>query len=346
MATKAKTQQDVDQMSVKDRLWDSLSNVYGQKTEDSNKAYDQAMSQADRQLLSRGMQRSSYGAQTLANIGQQKIEAQNKIASEQIADYENRLYQIERDEKADEQWERQFAENVRQYDTTLAYNKERAAVADQQWQKSFDYQTERDKVADQQWQTTFNYQTERDKVADQQWQKAFDYQAGRDAVADQQWQKTYDLQLQQWQDQLSQWDQQFNYTKMSDEQKTAYNTVVGILANGNDPSDELLAKAGISRADANAMKAQVKASGGGSGSKSGSGSGGSNGTPTDADVESEFNPIPALNLADTVMNALNRPGLAYEVKAQQEAEKNKNQYPALTNKLTNLTKDALTKKRT
>ena len=77
--TTARTQQDVDNMSKKDRLWDSLNYSYGLKREDSERQYDKAYSQADRQALSRGMQRSSYNAQNLANINQQKINASTSL---------------------------------------------------------------------------------------------------------------------------------------------------------------------------------------------------------------------------------------------------------------------------
>jgi hypothetical protein len=52
---------------------------------------------------------------------------------------------------------------------------------------------------------------------------------------------------------------------MSDDQKLSYNYVAQIIANGNDPSDDLLRRAGLSREDANAMKAQAQKSSGGGG---------------------------------------------------------------------------------
>ena len=49
--TVARNQTDVNNMSARDRLWDSLNYSYGQKREESDKAYDRAISQQDRQLL-------------------------------------------------------------------------------------------------------------------------------------------------------------------------------------------------------------------------------------------------------------------------------------------------------
>lgn len=161
--TTAKTKQDVENQDRRQRLWDSLDYSYGRQREESAKSFAQAYSQADRQMLGRGMQRSSYGAQTLANINKQGIDAQNDIYAAQIADYQNRLTDIENQEKEDERWERQFE-----------YQQQRDTVADTQWQTQFDYGKSRDTVADQQWQTQFDYQKTRDTTSDKQWKMQFD----------------------------------------------------------------------------------------------------------------------------------------------------------------------------
>ena len=62
-----------------------LQATYDKQREASRKNYAQMYSQADRQMLSRGMQRSSYAAQTLANISEQGVEAQQTIADQQAA---------------------------------------------------------------------------------------------------------------------------------------------------------------------------------------------------------------------------------------------------------------------
>lgn len=335
--TTAKTKKDVDEMSKADRLYDSLSYSYGKKGERIEKEYNKAYSQADRQALSRGMQRSSWNGQTLAGINAQKINALNDNESNLIADYENRLFDIENKEQEQANWEKQFSENQRQYNENMAYSRERAAVSDQQWADQFKYQQTRDTVADAQWQKQYDeqrrqfdanmaYQRERANVSDAQWQKTYEenlrefnaqfaenqrqynenlaYQKERAAASDQQWQREYEanradtawsqaFQTQQyadsradtawsqalterqyadnradtawqqafsekqWQAQLDQWNKEFNYTQMSDEQKINYNYVTYALQNGNDVSDEMLRKAGISRADFNAMKTQA-----------------------------------------------------------------------------------------
>lgn len=182
MATVARTKQDVDNMTKQERLWDSLNHAYGQQRESSDKSFDRAYSQADRQALSRGMQRSSYNAQNLANINQQKIEAQNNIWNNQIADYENRLGALESEEAEAERWERQFEAN-------------RADVA---WNQNF--------------------------------------QQGQADLAAQQWER------------------EFTRGTDSADRQLAASYVSAIVAQGGTPSDDLLARAGLSRADAEAMR--------------------------------------------------------------------------------------------
>ena len=138
--TEAQTKEDVDLMEKKQRLWDSLSYSYGKQLEQSDASYNKAISQQDRALLGRGMQRSSYGMQTLGSLQNQKVKAQNDIGYAQIADYENRLYQLERDDVADKQWERSFAENQRQFNENLGFQKSEAERAQKNWQAEYDEQ--------------------------------------------------------------------------------------------------------------------------------------------------------------------------------------------------------------
>ena len=42
--TTARNQQDVDKMATKDRVWDSLNYSYGKKREESDRAYEKAIS--------------------------------------------------------------------------------------------------------------------------------------------------------------------------------------------------------------------------------------------------------------------------------------------------------------
>lgn len=321
----ATTQADVDAQDSRTRLWQSLNYSYGNQIKKSNEDYANAISQADRQALSRGMGRSSYNNQTLANLRNKQAEAANDIRSAQIADYQNRVGQIEQQEAENERWERQFAETQKQNEWQRAFQESEAARTQGNWEQ--EYAANRaDTAWNQNFQTSqFNYQQQRDTVADQQWQKQYDeqlrqfnenmaYQRERANVSDAQWQKEYDEKLRQfneqmaqeesqfkanlafqqseaqrqqsnwekdyaagrsdtawqqsfsekqWQAQQDQWKQEFDYNKKTTEQKLAYETAVTILGNGGDPSDALLKQAGLSRADANAMKKKVSSGGGG-----------------------------------------------------------------------------------
>lgn len=191
----AASQADVDAQDARTRLWQSMNYMYGKQKEQSDKSYDQAVSQADRSMLQRGMQRSSYNSQVQANLLNQKVKAQNDIDAAQIADYQSRISQLEQQELENE-WK----------------------------QKEFDFQ-----------------QAEADRA-----QSNFEIQQA--------------FNEKQWEAQQDQWKQEFEYNKKSDTQKLAYNYVVSIIGNGGSPSDALLAQAGLSRADANAMSSKTNGS--------------------------------------------------------------------------------------
>lgn len=64
---------------------DSLQATYDKQREASAEQYRQVYSQADREMLRRGMQRSSYGLQTLANVNQAGAKAQQQLYDQQGA---------------------------------------------------------------------------------------------------------------------------------------------------------------------------------------------------------------------------------------------------------------------
>jgi len=212
--TTARNQQDVENMNVRDRLWDSLNYSYGKKREDSDKSFAKAYSQAVNQGIKTGMQRSSYGAQTLANIDKQKIDAQNDIYDQQIADYENRLYQIERDEKADQQWEAEFGETQKQNEWSRNFQQNEANRTQARWESEFGETQKQNE-----WNR--NYQESRAAVADAQWEKEYQralnefneqmaYQRERANVSDAQWEKEYQEKLRQFNEQMAENKRQFD----------------------------------------------------------------------------------------------------------------------------------------
>lgn len=124
---------------------------YAQQQEESAKQYRQAYSQVDREILRRGMQRSSYGAQRLANVNLEQAEAAQKIQDAQAGAEGNLDAQIAQlqgqladtlagydagqagdvmaryNELQSEEYDRareaaQYAESIRQSDQQLAYS--------------------------------------------------------------------------------------------------------------------------------------------------------------------------------------------------------------------------------
>lgn len=125
----ATSQEDVNGQDSKTRLWQSLNYTYGRQREQSDKQYADAVSQTDRQAQARGMGRSSYNNQTLANLRQKGIEANNDIYAAQIADYQNRLTELESKE-AEEAWkQKQFDEQVRQFNENQAFQERQNQLA-------------------------------------------------------------------------------------------------------------------------------------------------------------------------------------------------------------------------
>lgn len=102
-ASSALTRSDIDKLSGADRLWAGLEYGYNQQRDAMQKQYDKAFSETGRQMLARGMQRSSYGAQTQANIRTQGAEELAKSYQQQASDYASRLTDLENQE-----WQKQF----------------------------------------------------------------------------------------------------------------------------------------------------------------------------------------------------------------------------------------------
>ena len=218
----AMTAEDVNNQDARTRLWQSLDYSYGNQIKKSNESYAQAYSQADRQALSRGMGRSSYNNQTLANINLKKAEAENDIRAAQIADYQSRIGQIEQQEKEDERWERQYADSRADAEWNKAFQ-----------QNQFDYTKSQDALAQQNYLKEFEYKQGRDAIADQQWQKQYDeslrqfneqmaYQKERAKVSDAQWQKTYEENLRQFNEQMAKQEAQFKYQQEQDAYNRAF----------------------------------------------------------------------------------------------------------------------------
>lgn len=146
---------------------EGLQRTYDKQREASQKEYENAYSRADRQQLSRGMQRSSYTAQVLANLTQEGAEAQQELWNAQGAAEGN--IDAQRTQLA-----AQLADQLSQYGASeaadvLARIKE---LEDQEYDRGRENDQYKNSLSAQIYQ--FLYQGEQDKIAQDQWQKEFD----------------------------------------------------------------------------------------------------------------------------------------------------------------------------
>ena len=146
---------------------DGLQRTYDKQREASQKEYENAYSRADRQQLSRGMQRSSYTAQVLANLTKEGAEAQQELWDAQGAAEGN--IDAQRTQLA-----AQLADQLSQYSASeaadvLARIKQ---LEDQEYDRVRENDQYKNSLSAQIYQ--FLYQGEQDKIAQDRWQKEFD----------------------------------------------------------------------------------------------------------------------------------------------------------------------------
>ena len=161
--------------------------------------------------------------------------------------------------------QRDFDEQVRQ--ANLDENYRRDTLAEQQRQANMDESYRRDTLAEQQRQADMD---EAYRQAAMQWQQetdARDYARNvleSDRAYEEQ-QRQFDWQMNE---NIRQFNESMNWEKMSNDQKYAAQYALAILENGQMPSLELLKAAGLSKADAEKLMAQIQpASGGGTTTK-------------------------------------------------------------------------------
>lgn len=159
---------------------EGLQSSYDKAREASAQQYRQAYSQADRQMLSRGMQRSSYTGQTLANISAQGAEAQQALWDEQIA-AETHIDQ-QRTQLAQQlaaqlaSYDAQQASDIlarlqaledTEYDRSVQAGQQRASLATQMFQ--YLYQMGRDNITDQEFMLQYLFGAHQQDVSEYQW---------------------------------------------------------------------------------------------------------------------------------------------------------------------------------
>lgn len=261
-AAQAKTKEDVDAQDTRTKLYQSLAFTYGRQMDESDKAYDKEVSRQANAALARGMGRSSYALQTQANLQNQKAEARNKLGEALIADYQNRVTQIDEAEAAREfqkserlaQQEWQAGENAlaRAFQTSEREAQQKYSTGEREAQQKY---STAERLAQQEWQAG---QSALERAQNQaQFDAQLAYQREQLAQNQTQFNIQQAFNEKQWAAQQEQWKSEFEYTKMSDSQKIAYNYIVAAAAQGGDVSDALLQQAGISREDYNAMKTKA-----------------------------------------------------------------------------------------
>jgi hypothetical protein len=126
------------------------------------------------------------------------------------------------------------------------------------YNRAFNEQQYADQRADTAWNQAFQTQQYTDQRSDVAYNREFNERQYADQRADVAYNREFAEK--QFNDAHDEWLSKLEYSRMSDDQKYAYNWVSYALQNGNDVSDDLLSKAGLSRDDYNRMKQQAQAS--------------------------------------------------------------------------------------
>ena len=117
------------------------------------------------------------------------------------------------------QFDAQYAEEIRQYNENMAFNKEQADISNSQWEQSF---------AETQKQNA---------IGNDQWQQSFDESVKQNAISNDQWATSR-------QDALD-----------SENRAYARDEVLAVIANGGTPNEQQLKVAGLTKKTAEAMVA-------------------------------------------------------------------------------------------
>ena len=116
----AKTNTDVNKQDARTRLWQSYKTMGQNQIDESNKRFEEAYVNADLQAQSRGMGRSSFLNQTLANIDKNKAEYAAKIDADTIAQFQQALNNLEQQEQQQANFEAQLNQSKQQWSQQMA----------------------------------------------------------------------------------------------------------------------------------------------------------------------------------------------------------------------------------
>lgn len=148
LRTAARQKQERESLALENQR-SGIQTAYQKQRDESDRSYRQAYSQADRETLRRGMQRSSYAAQRLANVEQEGIRASQNIWDQQRAAEGNLDAQIA-------QLSGQLADTLAGYDANQAADvlKRYNELQDEEYNRAREAEQYAESI--RQWQTQFD----------------------------------------------------------------------------------------------------------------------------------------------------------------------------------------------
>ena len=235
----------IQKETAKDDSWkEQLRSAYDtsarRQIEASDRSYDQAISNADRQALSRGMQRSSYNNATLAKLDSDKTKAQNDIRENTEAAYNQAVLQqqnvqdqldFQREQAAQSQsnWQAQFdagrqdaAQSQANWQAQFENTQQQQAQQQANWQAQFENTQQQQAQSQANWEQQFGYQQQQDQQAQANWQAQFDNTVQQQQQAQTNWQTQFDNTVQQQQQAQSNWEQEFGLQQQQAQASIAY----------------------------------------------------------------------------------------------------------------------------
>lgn len=112
-----------------------LYNQYGMLSDQENQDYGRYQDSYNQWLAERDYLSGRYDSERSYDYS--KFTNERDFAYGQYADDKNYAYNEHRNAVADEQWQKEYEESVRQYNESFAYQKNRDRIADTQWQQEF-----------------------------------------------------------------------------------------------------------------------------------------------------------------------------------------------------------------
>lgn len=143
----------------------SMYNTYQNRVSTARENFGKAVQNYDNAIKDARLQNDSKLAEIAYNALQQQLEVslqgfqyKNALVAEQLAQIqaaEDRYYGRYQDVLAQMNQQNALAEEVRQYNENLKYQKEQDALAQENWLKQYLYQQEQDKLAQENWQKEY-----------------------------------------------------------------------------------------------------------------------------------------------------------------------------------------------